>query len=109
MGPSGDRRTRGHDSSRHRRAGGVLDVFQSAVDFAILFDKAAGNEILKFLVGPEAEHLLSAAHGVSGLQVFIDDLKKVVKPEGLFVRKYGDQFISYMIRNPSRESCSTCG
>lgn len=101
----------GHESTRYGRgrAGSVLNIFQAAIHFSILFDQAAGDEILKFLVGAETEHFLPAADGISGLQVLIDDLKKVVKPEGLFVRKYGDQFISYMIWNPSRESCSTCG
>jgi len=90
-----------HESSRHGSAGGVLNIFEAAVFLAILLNKSPGNEILKLLVSAEAEHFFPAADGISSFQILINDLKKVVKPEGLFVRKYGDQFISYMIWNPS--------
>jgi hypothetical protein len=90
-----------HESSRHGSAGCVLNIFEAAVFLTILLNKAPGNEILKLLVSAEAEHFFSAANGISSFQILINDLKKVVKPEGLFVRKYGDQFISYMIWNPS--------
>jgi hypothetical protein len=96
-----DRLQESHESSRCRDAGGILNIFKAAVFFTILFDKTSGHEILKLLVCTETEHFFPAADGISSFQVLINDLKKGVKPEGLFVRKYGDQLISNMIWNPS--------
>jgi|GEM_PF-3077567 len=90
-----------HESSRCGSAGRVLNIFKATVFFAILLDKTSGNEILKLLVSAEAEHFFPATNGISSFQILINDHKKGVKPEGLFVREYGDQLISNMIWNPS--------
>ena len=104
----GDERSAGGGAGDHGgRAGGdggivrLTQAFEAAIGLADFGAEAAADEILQLLVGAEAQHFFSAADGISSFQILINNLKKVVKPEGLFVRKYGDQFISYMIWNPS--------
>src|SRR5690606_3265510 len=84
-----------------RKAGGFLNVLEPAVFLALFFDKAPSDEVLELLVSPQTKHFLSPTDGVSGFQVFVDDLEQVVEPEGFLIRKDSYQFVCDVIRNPA--------
>ena len=62
-----------------------MDVFETTILFAVLLNQSPRDEVLELLVSTEAEHFLSTADGITGFQIFVNDLKKIVETEGLFV------------------------
>lgn len=60
---------------------------RTLVFLADFLDEAAGDEVLKFFVSAQAEHLLAAANGIPYLQVCKNALEKVVEAEYLLLRK----------------------
>ena len=82
-------------------AGSFADIVEATVFFTVFLDETTSNQILEFLVGSEAEHLLATAYCVASFQILVYNLKEIVKPEGLFICKHRHQFICYMIWNPS--------
>ena len=77
---------------------------EAAVFFAGFFDHAAGDEVLKFLVGAEAEHFFSTAGGVAGPEALVDDVEELLEFEGsAFFGKGGDELFSHQIRETTRE------
>ena len=74
-----------------------MNAVSSFVFLAELLDQAAGHEVLKLLVGPEAKHFLTAADGVADFQVLEDAFEQVVEAEDLVLREDGAKFIGNMI------------
>jgi len=76
-----------------------IDALKALVFLPAFLDETAGDKVLQFLIGAEAKHFFSTAHCISLLQAIIDELKKVVKAEELFVRaEHVHQFVSDVIR-----------
>lgn len=82
-------------------AGSLVKVFQAAILLAVFLDKTASDQILQLLVGAEAKHFLPPTYRVAGLQILVNNLKEIIEPKGLFVRKNGDQFVCDVIRHPA--------
>ena len=70
----------------------------SFVFLAEFFNKAAGHEILEFLVGPETEHFLAAAYRIAEFEICENALEEIVEAEHLFFRKDIAKFIGNMVR-----------
>ena len=74
-----------------------MNAIISFVLLAEFFDEAAGHEVLKLLIGPEAKHFLAAADGIAEFQVLEDAFEQVVETENLVFRKDDTEFIGNMI------------
>lgn len=72
-------------SGRRGGAGGFVEVFETTIFFAVLLNQTPRDEVLELFVGPEAEHFFSAADGVTGFEIFVNNLEEIVETEGLFV------------------------
>ncbi len=73
-------------------AGGAL------VFFAEFLNKTAGHEVLKFLIGAQAEHFFSTADGVANLEIGEDAFEKIVEAEHLFFCKDIAKLVGDMVR-----------
>ena len=67
------------------------------VFLADFFDKAAGHEVLKFLVGTQAKHLLTTTHRIANFEVGENALEEIVEAKHLFFSKNIAEFVSDMI------------
>ena len=72
-------------SGRRGGAGSFVDVFETTILFAVLLNQTPRNEVLELFVSTEAEHFFSATDGVTGFEIFVNDLEEIVETEGLFV------------------------
>lgn len=86
---------------------GIHDLVEAFVFFAVLFDEAAGDEILQFLISTETEHFFPSADRVARLQAFENLFKKFIKAEKfLFSSEDSDKFICYMVWESTGKSGS---
>ena len=74
-----------------------MNAVSSFVFLAKFFDQAAGHEVLKLLIGPEAKHFFATANGVANFQILEDAFEQVVETEDLVFRKDDAKFIGNMI------------
>ena len=82
---------------REPLGGGFVNAISSFVFLAKLLDQAAGHEVLKLLIGPEAKHFFATANGVANFQILEDAFEQVVETEDLVFRKDDAKFIGNMI------------
>ena len=68
---------------------------------ASLFHHAGGHEILQLLVGAEAEHFLTAARGVAGFEVGVDDIEERFELKRRLPGEHVGQLFSYAIWTPT--------
>src|ERR1043166_2639165 len=76
---------------------------QSFVLFAILLHRTARDQVLQLFIRAQPEHLLPAAGGIAGPQIFMDDVEQFLELERGTTRQYGDQFLRYEVRNSARK------
>lgn len=84
-----------------RCTGSFPNVVESAVFFTVFLNETTSHQILEFLVGTKAKHFFTAADCVASFQILVNNLKEIIKPEGLFIRKDSYQFVCYVIWYPS--------
>lgn len=82
-------------------AGSFVDAISAFVFFADFFDQSASYEILKFLISTEAKHFLTAADGVTELQVFEHAFEEVVETEHFVFSEHVAKFICDVVWKPA--------
>ena len=75
----------GSDGLRRRK--GILEFFETTILLDVFFHHAAGDEVLKLFIRPEAQHLFPAAHGIPKFQTLVDCFKEAIKIVGLRLKK----------------------
>ncbi len=76
---------------------------QPFVFLARLFHRASRDQILKFFIRAQPQHFLASAGGVSGAQVFMHDIEKLLELERGAARKDCNQLLGDEVRNPAGE------
>lgn len=78
---------------------------QAFVFFAGFFDHAAGDEVLEFFVGAEAEHFFAPAGGVAGFEALVNDVEELFEFKGgAFGGEHCDKFFGNKVGEPPRKS-----
>src|SRR5437773_8589559 len=77
--------------------------WQALVFLAVLFDRATRDKILQFLVSSQAQHFFAAACSVSGSQILVHDVEKLLKLKGRAPGEDSNQLLSYQVRNTTGE------
>ncbi len=75
-----------------------MNAGSALVFLAKFFNEAAGHEILKFLVCPQAKHFLTTAYRIANFEICENALKEIVEAEYLFISQNIAEFIGDMIR-----------
>lgn len=78
-------------------AGCLMHPCSPLVFFADLLHQATCDQVLKFLIGTQAEHLLATANGIAYFEVCKNALEKVVEAEYLFLRKDIAKLVSNVV------------
>ncbi len=79
-------------------AGCFVYAGSALVFLADFLDESTCHEVLKFLVGTKAKHLLTTAHGIANLEIGENALEEIVEAKDLLFRKHIAEFVSYMVR-----------
>src|SRR5687768_1736653 len=82
-------------------AGSFVDAGGALVFLADFLDQAAGHEVLKFLVGAQAEHFLATADGIANLEIGENALEEIIETEHFLFGKDVAKLIGNMIRKAS--------
>ena len=75
------------DNDWLRRREGILEFFETTILLDVFFHHAAGDEVLKLFIRPEAQHLLPAAHGIPKFEALVNCFKEAIKIVGLRLKK----------------------
>lgn len=80
---------------------GFAHALVALVFLADFFDQSAGDEVLQFFVGAQAEHFFAAGNGIANFQFFKGALEEVVEGKNFVLHEDADEFIGNMIRKAS--------
>ncbi len=79
-------------------AGRLMHPGSPLVFLAEFFNQPAGHEILKFFVSAQPQHLLTAAHCITKLEICKNPLEQVIETEHFFLRENIHELIGDVVR-----------
>ena len=69
----------------------------------VFLHRAPRDQILKFFIRAQPQHFLASAGGITGTQVFMHDIEKLLELERGAARKDCNQLLGDEVRNPAGE------